>query len=275
MLPYIYLPPDTAMTPLVVSVPHAGLWVPEEDQAFITGGRRALLCDIDMHVDRLYAAAPTLGAAFIAARVNRYVLDLNRSPTDVDHQVCPELDSPAPENPRALIWRQSTDGTVVLARPLSKTELQSRIDRVHTPYHSLLAKLLEERKQRFGYAILLDGHSMPSVGRATHSDTGTQRAQIVPGNNHGESCAPALTELVCGHFESAGYEVALNTPYSGGFITRNYGQPENNIHAIQIEINRAVYLHEEVPCWAGEKAPPLVKCLNELIVQLVSLDLAN
>ncbi|HIA03944.1 MAG TPA: N-formylglutamate amidohydrolase [Myxococcales bacterium] len=273
-LPYLYVPPDTPITPLVVSVPHAGTWVPAEDLPLVRGGRRTLLRDTDQHVDRLYAAAPLLGAAFIASRVNRYVLDLNRSPDNVDRHVCPELESPAAEHPRALIWRQSTDGTQILARPLTQAELQSRIDRVHTPYHSFLESLLQERKSKFGYAILLDAHSMPSVGRATHTDTGAPRAQIVPGNNHDKSCAPALTELVCRHFESHGYDVALNTPYSGGFITQNYGRPEENIHAIQVELNRALYLHEERSSWAGEKAPALIECLNQLIVQLVGLNLS-
>ncbi len=268
-LPYIYLPPDGPMTPLVVSVPHAGTRIPTEDEPLIAADERTMLRDADLHVDRLYRNAAPLGAAMVAATVSRYVLDVNRATDDVDKRVCPEIASPGPENPRALIWRLSTEGTPVQARPLTLAEVNSRIERVHTPYHAKVREQLDIRKEKFGYAILLDGHSMPSVGRETHSDPGRRRADVVPGNNKGASCAQGLTDLVVSHFEGHGLDVALNDPYSGGWITRNYGKPGDGIHAIQVELNRALYLHEEVPYWAGAPALELQRILESLISKLL------
>ncbi len=272
-LPYIYVPQDSEMTPLVVSVPHAGTRIPAEDAAMIAADRRTMLRDADLYVDRLYANAPELGAAMVASTVSRYVLDVNRSSADVDARVCPELSNPAAENPRALIWRLSTDATPVQRRALTTAELNSRIERVHTPYHAKLSELLQARRARFGYAILLDGHSMPSVGRETHSDPGRLRADIVPGNNRGESCASELTDLVVSHFESAGLSVALNDPYSGGWITQNYGQPQDGVHAIQVELNRRMYLHEDAPRWDGAPALELSRILDRLVQKLTSFRL--
>jgi len=249
--------------------------VPEVDRPLIASDRATMLRDADLHVDRLYARAAQLGAGFIASRISRYVLDVNRGPDDVDRQVCPELASAAKKNPRALIWRQSTHGTLVLSRPLTRAELADRIERVHKPYHDQLNHMLEVRKSRFGYAILLDGHSMPSVGRATHQDTGVRRAEVVPGNNHGKSCAQQLVDVVVDHWSSAGFSVALNTPYSGGWITRHYGRPQEGVHAIQVELNRAIYLHEEAATYDGSKAPRVKSCVESLISKLTELNLSG
>ncbi|MFT7622354.1 MAG: N-formylglutamate deformylase [Myxococcota bacterium] len=269
-LPYLYIPADGPMTPVVVSVPHSGLRIPDEDKALIISDERTMLRDADLHVDRLYRNAANLGADLLVATVSRYVLDLNRSPEDVDAKTCPEFPTPARENPRALVWRKSTDGRDVQARPLTLAEINSRIERVHTPYHAKLRSLLDARVAKFGYAILLDAHSMPSVGRETHSDTGKRRADAVPGNNKGSSCADSLTQLVVEHFEAHEFHVALNDPYSGGWITRNYGQPHNNVHAIQVELNRALYLHEEVPFWAGAPALELQVILDALVQKILA-----
>lgn len=272
MLPYIHIPPDGPASPLLVSVPHAGTRIPEQDRELIVCDRRTMLRDADLLVDRLYRSAPELGAGLIAATISRYVLDVNRAPGDVDRQVCHELDSPAAPNPRALIWRLSTEAHTVLPRTLSRAELDSRIARVHTPYHAKVRALLDARVQRFGYAILLDGHSMPSVGRATHSDPGVRRADVVPGDNKGRSCHPSLLQLVAEHFEAAGLSVLPNKPYSGGWITRNYGQPADNVHAIQIELNRDLYLYEDAPQWKGAEARPLQRTIDRLLRKLVSFN---
>jgi len=273
-LPYIYVPADGPMTPVVVSVPHAGLRIPDEDRDLIVADDRTLLRDADLYVDRLYRDAAHLGASMLAATVSRYVLDLNRSTSDVDPPTCMDWEHYGKANAKGLVWRESTDGHRVLARPLTRAELQDRIDRVHTPYHSKLRELLEERREHFGYAILLDAHSMPSVGRKGHADEGVRRADVVPGNNHGASCSPEMTDLVVAHFEESGFGVSVNEPYSGGYITRSYGQPDQGIHAIQVELNRALYLNEDIPSWAGERSSRLVRATHELVVKLTTLNLS-
>ena len=101
------------------------------------------------------------------------------------------------------------------------------------------------RGERFGYAILVDGHSMPSRGRLGHKDSGRIRADVVPGDRDGTSCSPRLTAHVIQHFKSAGFNVRANDPYKGGFITAHHGRPADGIHAIQIELRRDLYMDED------------------------------
>lgn len=263
-----------ALTPVVVSVPHAGTFVPAEDRATLGADERTLLRDADLFVDRLWQRAPALGCALLVARYSRYVLDLNRAPGDVDREVCPEIDLPSRTNPRGLIWRISTEGKNVLPRPLTKAEVQSRIERIHRPYHAALERLLEERRRAFGYAILVDGHSMPSVGRAGHADPSVRRADIVPGDVRGRSCASALSELVRDHFQAAGYDVKPNEPYMGGYITRHHGRPTSGWHAIQIEVNRDLYMDEDACTFDDERAAKLVPVLEALLGRLLVLRVA-
>ncbi|OGQ09478.1 MAG: hypothetical protein A2138_15510 [Deltaproteobacteria bacterium RBG_16_71_12] len=267
------LPPgegDEPRSPLVVSVPHAGTEVPAVDAPLLRAVGPALLRDADAFVDRLYARAPALGAPLVVARVSRYVLDVNRAPDDVDHEVCPELERPARASARGLIWRTSTEGAALLHRPLTRDELTSRIDRLHSPYHAALAALLEDRRRRFGFAVLLDAHSMPSTGRPGHSDPGERRADVVPGDVRGASCAPSLSHLVRRHFEGARYLVKPNDPYMGGFITRAHGRPGRGVHAIQVEVNRDLYLEEDTARWDDAKAGRLISTLDSLLEALVA-----
>lgn len=261
-------PPGAPSSPLVVSVPHAGTEVPEVDAPLLRATGAALLRDADAFVDRLVARAPAVGAPLVVARVSRYVLDLNRAPDDVDLEVCPEVERPARASARGLVWRTSTDGAALMTRPLSRAELRSRVERLHAPYHAALAALLEERRQRFGYAVLLDAHSMPSTGRLGHSDPGARRADIVPGDVRGSSCAPSLSRLVAVHFEDAGFRVKPNDPYMGGFITRAHGRPARGIHAIQLEVNRDLYLEEESVRWEAAKAQRLISAMDSLLERL-------
>ncbi len=255
-------------SPLVVSVPHAGTHVPAVDAPLLRASGAALLRDADALVDRLFERAPALGAPLVVARVSRYVLDLNRAPDDVDLEVCPELERPARPSARGLVWRTSTEGAALLARPLTMAELTSRIERLHAPYHALVATLLEERRRHFGFAVLLDAHSMPSTGRPGHSDPGERRADLVPGDVRGSSCAPSLTRLVVQHFERAGLRVKLNDPYMGGYITRAHGRPARGVHAIQLEVNRDLYLDEEHARWDERKAARLAPSIEGLLEAL-------
>lgn len=261
-------PAGAPSSPLVVSVPHAGTQVPDVDAPLLRASGAALLRDADAFVDRLVARAPSLGAPLLVARVSRYVLDLNRAPDDVDHEVCPEQPRPARASARGLVWRTSTDGVALMTRPLSLQELRSRIDRLHAPYHATLTTLLEERRQRFGFAVLLDAHSMPSTGRPGHTDPGARRADIVPGDLRGASCARSLSRLVAEHFEAGGFRVKANDPYMGGYITKAHGRPTQGVHAIQLEVNRDLYLEEEAVRWEAGKAARLQGAVEGLLEKL-------
>jgi N-formylglutamate amidohydrolase len=250
---------------LVVSVPHAGTAVPVEDAPLVAVEGQALLRDADLYVDRLCAGLPSL---VVRALVSRYVLDVNRAPDDVDRDVCAAFRADRRVSARGLVWRVTTEGAPVLKRALTLAELDSRVARIHRPYHGALARLLEERRTRHGYAVLLDVHSMPSMGRPGHSDPGARRADIVPGDLRGASCHPEISALVAEHFSTAGFAVRPNDPYMGGFITRHHGRPARGIHAIQLEINRDLYMDEEALRFDDAKAARVIPHLLSLVGRL-------
>jgi N-formylglutamate amidohydrolase len=239
--PFRILRPERRALPVLVSVPHAGLAVPAEIEPELCIDERMLRANADLAVDALYDGAARAGATLLVADVSRFVVDLNRSTGDVDSVSVPQHPAPLADARRGLIWRVATCGRPVLARPLTLAQLELRVRRFHAPYHDALATLLHELRDRFGFAILIDGHSMPPVARG---DNGNARryADIVPGCLGGASCAAALVREACRFFDTRGYSVAVDDPYRGGYITRHYGRPRDGWHALQIEINRDLYL---------------------------------
>ncbi len=275
---------------MVVSVPHAGTDVPAVDAPLLALSERALLKDADLHVDKLVQGVPALGVPVLQARVSRYVLDVNRAPDDVDRETCPEIERPARPSARGLCWRTTTEGAAVLVRPLTLLELRSRLQRIHEPYHEALAALLAEKRARFGYAVLLDLHSMPSLGRPVlspgplsalvtrHSDPGSpassgRRADVVPGDLRGTSCAAALTRVVVDHFKGQGLSVRPNDPYMGGYITKHHGRPHKGIHAVQVELNRDLYMDEATFALKADAAAATADLVTGLVDRLRLLKL--
>lgn len=241
------LRPEAQTLPVVVDVPHAGEWIPDEVLGEMVVGDQVLRRDLDLYVDQLWQDAPRLGATLVASNVSRYVLDLNRAPDDTSPRTVQGariIEAPGYYHDRGVVWRTTTDGTPVMEGPMTPEAFARRIATFHTPYHEALAAEIERVRAQFGVCILVDGHSMPSTGRAGHTDPGARRADIVPGDLDGEACAGSLSRLVYDHFREQGYTVAPNTPYKGGWITRHYGQPARGVHAIQIEANRALYMNE-------------------------------
>ena len=239
--------PDQQTLPVVVDVPHAGEWIPPEVEAEMTVGDKTLRRDLDLYVDQIWQDAPSLGATLIASRVSRYVIDLNRAADDVSPQTvygASQRDEPGYYGDRGVVWRTTTDGVAVMAGPMTRDAFDRRIASFHTPYHRAIREAIARVRDQFGYCLLIDGHSMPSLGRSGHSDPGSHRADIVPGDVDGSACGAWLLERMCEHFREDGYSVAPNTPYKGGWITRAFGEPEQHVHAIQIEINRALYMNE-------------------------------
>ena len=230
-------------SPLVVSVPHAGLRTAGFERTL--NPELDVRCDSDLFVDRLYRIGDPDGPEVsVAAQTSRFVCDMNRDPDDVSSGAVPEHPAPRNSDGRGFVWAITTMGVPALARPLSLDEWKERTA-IHAAYHDALSRALGRARERFGYAILVDGHSMPSRGRAGHKDPGRERAQVVPGDRDGTSCAPALSAHVTGHFQAAGLTVAANDPYKGGFITAHHGDPANAIHAIQIELRRDLYMDED------------------------------
>lgn len=234
--------PDGPETAVLVEVPHAGLAVPEVVRSQVAVSRDVVLRDSDIYVDKLYAGAPSVGATLLAAGVSRYVVDLNRAPDDVDPQTVPDHPDPRGVQPRGVVWRITTEGRPALREPLTYAALVDRLDRFHAPYHRAVRAQLERKRERFGHAVLLAAHSMPSVSR-TGLSTGP-RADVVPGTRGRTTADARIIECVDAHFREAGLTVRHDDPYRGGWSTGHYGRPGERWHAIQIELNRALYVDE-------------------------------
>jgi N-formylglutamate amidohydrolase len=137
------------------------------------------------------------------------------------------------------------EGREIYHRKLVFSEASQRIEAVHRPYHLALGALMEEAKARFGLAILIDWHSMPSAVARSEGRLGRSRPDVVLGDRHGAACAKALANMVKRAFEAAGYVTAANTPYAGGWTTQTWGRPREGLHALQVELDRGLYLDEE------------------------------
>ena len=240
--PFEIIEPKHGESPVLVEVPHAGLWLDAESLAYAAAPARSVARDADLYVDELVEDAPNEGATLIFARTSRYVIDLNRSESDVD-QDSVEGGGRAPW-PRGLIWRLTTDGDPALIRRLPRAELERRLEGVYRPYHRAVTNALERKRARFGFAVLLCAHSMPSLARRGHGESPEMRADIVPGTRGRTTAAPAVIDLVDWHARSFGFTVRHDDPYRGGFSTGHYGKQTNTIHAVQIEISRRLYMDE-------------------------------
>jgi N-formylglutamate deformylase len=264
-----FVAPAHGRTPVLVEVPHAGLAIPELLKGEILAGEDTRKRDADLYVDELFAEAPNRGAALLSARMSRYVVDLNRSPDDFELSA----DEGRLVQPRGVVWKVTTDGRSALRRPLDAAAVSQRIELYHAPYHLRLREAVEQTKQQFGYVLLVAGHSMPSAVRRGARDI-ERRADIVPGSLGGTSCDPRVLELVEQHFRSAGLSVRHDDPYRGGFTTGHYGRPALGQHAIQIEINRALYMDELSCVRKSENFARLQQLLGELVARLGQLSLA-
>ncbi len=200
----------------------------------------------DALVDRLIAPGLDHGATVALARLGRAWVDLNRDPADLD----PVLIEGAPDGSISartaagygVIPRLTGDGRALYNRRLTLDEARERIARTHTPYHAALADGMEAARARHGEAVLVDWHSMPA--RAAQAAGGARGPDVVLGDRHGSSCAAELTRRLRRGFEALGWRVALNQPYAGGWTTQSWGRPSEGFHAIQIELNRALYFDE-------------------------------
>jgi len=258
-------------TPVLVEVPHAGLAVPEDVRDEVIVSREVRLRDSDVFVDKLYADSPSAGASYLAAHVSRYVVDLNRAPHDVDAETVPDHPDPRGVQPRGVVWRVTAAGEPALAGPLPYASLRRRLARYHEPYHDALQAVLEDKRDRFGHAVLLAAHSMPSASRL--GGLGSRRADVVPGTRGRTTADARVIACVADHFRDAGLSVKHDDPYRGGWTTANYGCPDLGWHAVQIELNRALYIDEKSSRPIDGDFEALQRTLIELVAKLGALTL--
>ncbi|MFO0683288.1 MAG: N-formylglutamate amidohydrolase [Sandaracinus sp.] len=256
-------------TAVIVEVPHAGREVPPDVRAQLLVGDGVILRDSDLHVDRLYAAAPTHGATLLTSRLSRYVVDLNRAPDDVDRQTVRDHPAPRPTQSRGVVWRTTTEGKPALREPITYAELERRLALYHAPYHAALEAEIARKKARFGRAIVVAGHSMPSTGKGGRE----KRADVVPGSRGRTSASARVIERVEQHFLAAGLTVKHDDPYRGGWSTQRYGHPSEGVHAIQIELSRALYADEATGAPIAEGVARVERVLGGLLDALGALEL--
>ena len=237
--------PTRLASPLVFSSPHSGAIYPERFLAASRLDALTLRRSEDAYVDELFLPCVALGAPLLRATFPRAYLDVNREPYELDPKV---FDGGLPEyaNTRSLrvvvglgtIPRVVGDAQPIYRQPISVAEGLGRIEALYRPYHERLRALVERARRRFGLAVLLDCHSMPSNA----ADVGG--IDIVLGDRFGASAAPGVIEILETSLRGAGYRIRRNKPFAGGFITEHFGAPDRGIHAVQIEIARALYLDE-------------------------------
>jgi N-formylglutamate deformylase len=237
--------PAGLSSPLVVDSPHSGRMYPA-DFAY-TCPLQLLRQTEDFLVDELVAGAVEAGATLIAAEFPRSYIDVNRAENDIDPAVLADVwGAPLVLSERTalglgLVRRLCMAGVPVYAAPLSSSEVKRRIEKFYRPYHDALTAAIEHRLHLFGTSILLNCHSMPS---RSPEEGNAPRPDFILGDRFGASCDPSVTRRAADRLHEMGYSVALNAPYKGMEIVRRHGSPEAGRHALQIEINRRLYMDE-------------------------------
>lgn len=244
-------------SPLVFNSPHSGTAYPDDLIASTRLDRIALRKSEDSFVDMLFDKAPHYGAPLLKALFPRAYLDVNREAFELD-PVMFEDALPAHVNTRSLrvaagfgtIARVVAEGMAIYREKLLFSEAERRVSELYHPYHRALSDLLSSSLQQFGCAVLIDCHSMPSLG-APQIAADRRCADIILGDRYGTSCAPLISQTIEEILREQGYQVVRNSPYAGGYITDCYGRPGRGQHAVQIEINRALYMDESLVTPSG------------------------
>ncbi|MEZ5892996.1 MAG: N-formylglutamate amidohydrolase [Parvularculaceae bacterium] len=239
-----------AATPFVFASPHSGRDYPADLLRNTRLDRHALRQSEDSYVDLLFDEAPRFGAPLVRALFPRAYVDVNRARDELDPRMFAD-EVPKNADTRSsrviaglgVIPRIVADGQDIYGRKLYYLDARRRLSACYDPYHAALKGLIDDARARHGCAILIDCHSMPSAGGAPFRP-GEPRIDFVLGDRFGSSCAPALIRYAEDILTSFGYQVARNAPYAGGYVASSYGRPRAGVHALQIEINRALYLDE-------------------------------
>ena len=251
-----YLPPEQQNSPILISIPHCGTEIPTE-----LGIKTKNCPDTDWFLEHLYDFAPQMGIGIMYAQFARYVVDLNRNPSSV----------PLYNDGRILtdaIPTTQFDGKELYDTPPTKEQKQGRIQHFFTPYHNAITNKLEELREQFGWALLFDAHSIkrhvPTIQKAPFPD-------LILGSNDRQSASVNLIDETWGFLNDSKYDCTHNTPFKGGYITRYFGNPQNNIHALQLEMSQDIYMDEHHPQWDPVKAKPMKTFLKALFTKLLQV----
>ncbi len=246
--PFEITEPAAWRAPIIFNSPHSGSVYPRE---FLNASRIdivALRRSEDSFMDELIGGLSDRGFPVVRVNFPRSYVDVNREPYELDPRMFTGR-LPSFANTRSMrvagglgtIPRVVGDGQEIYRERLGVDEALSRIEALYKPYHRALRRLINKAHQAFGTVILVDCHSMPSIGMSREEP---RRPDVVIGDRYGTSCAPPLPDVVEDTMAGLGYSVGRNKPYAGGFITEHYGNPASGLHTIQLELNRAIYMDE-------------------------------
>ena len=245
--------------PLLISMPHNGTEIPLEMKCNMSAhGSR--LVDTDWFLDKLYSFACPLGCSVLCPLYSRYVIDLNRHPQGK------ALYNKADNTELCPLTTFEYQRIYECLEP-GETEVADRIERYFKPYHDRISSWISETKKHFGFAVLFDVHSIKSQlprffeGRLPELNLGTMSAN---------SCHPELEKIMASSLKKSGYTFAHNERFKGGYITRHYGKPAENVFSVQLEIAQNTYLNEKTFEIIPEKFEQLQKLLRRLVEKMIS-----
>lgn len=271
---YTLAMPEKSRMPVLIAAPHGGRAYPPELLANMRDAELSAIRLEDRYVDLLAVeVARQTGVALLSAQAPRAMLDLNRAQDDIDWGMIAGGEKAAARHSYAN--RRARSGLGLVPRrlpgfgeiwrvPLGRAELDARIAGIHRPYHAALGRVMEDIRDEWGAALLIDLHSMPPLRRSYGSD---QPAKIVIGDRFGASCHSSITGRALKHLETNGHAVSLNRPYSGGFVLDRHATPSRGLHAVQLEICRSSYL-DDVLREVSESLIPLSVELARLVQEL-------
>ena len=267
---------ETATVPIVIGAPHGGRSYPDTVVQSMREPDRAKLKLEDRLIDIMaQEVAQATGAPLIMAHAPRAMIDLNRSPDDIDWAMIGGRT--VPNHPTGAVNRRARTGLGLVPRrlpgmgeiwkgKLERTELDERIDSIHKPYHAALGLLLERVRDEWGAVLLIDLHSMPPL---KSGGPGEPAAEFVVGDRFGSSCGDGLAAAALTFLSAAERRVAHNRPYSGGYVLDRHGAPRRGIHAMQLEICRSTYLDAQMR-EAGPRFMGVARLLGQMVRALAA-----
>ena len=255
---YNVIAPKSTKVPLLLSVPHCGILFPEELKAEFKSNLSASPDDTDWFVHKLYDFATQLGITTIHALYSRWVIDLNRDPESKplysDGRIITEL-CPTTTFKGELLYYDSRTA-------VKPEEINRRLESYYYPYHQKLNQLLTELKDEFGHVLLWDCHSIRQYVPTIHKE---KFPDLILGDADGTSASPGLIETAIKNFESSGYSFQHNYPFKGGYITRHFGRPSENVHALQLEMSKVNYMEDDETTYSEERAEKMRKVLAQTL----------
>lgn len=258
---YNIIQPTATEVPIVISSPHSGTYFPDNIKSRLKPEFAETPDDTDWFIDKLYDFAPALGITMITANYNRWVIDLNRfpqrEPLYFDGRVITGLVPHTDFNGNGLYSGKNPDDL----------EIEQRLEDYFMPYHAKVGELLEEKKQKFGKALLFDAHSIrrlvPGIQKNPFPD-------LILGDNDLMSASAEVIAAAFDTLKSSDYDVRHNVPFKGGYITRSFGRPEDNIHALQLEMAKPNYMDDSETEYHEERAEKMRKLLQDVFKNLIA-----